>query len=575
MKITSPERTYRRARFKIIALALAATALIVCLIWRLWLPSSLLPIPVTMTVEAKKGTDIELFWTDAPNQNFSPQRSMNLRTGSTDGQLTFALPAEQLLKLRIDIGYRPGQVVLKDISIGHHTVTKEDWGMIIPHDIDSVRMLGAETGAKLYSRRDDPFIAFQKPFDIHAAHSGLSGEKVFLLLIIAALLYASCWLLLSFLFRQSPRTENVLFLLLFASMILLPASHINRAETNPAENRKLAAFPQFTRQGRINRGFGRDFDTWFNDRFFLRQPLVRNYNRINRKLTSKVQNKHIVIGQKGWTFAKDDSRNGFANYQNTSVYTNEELKILADYLQATDDWCRARGKHFYFVIPPDKNKIYDEFYPRWVGKIKPESESRTNKLVDYIGRHTTVQPLYLREAVLKGKTEYDGLLYYKNDRHWTDPGAYIGYREMWKIISKDYPTDFLEVKKWNPYHQLQGDANLLFPEALSLDDVTFYEHPDLPVLFTVKEEFAGYVPKTRYLSNPQGKYAAFFLRDSFASNLVDRYFGNVLGHITMQWRYLLTQEDFKYIEDNQIDFIVLEILEGEMPKLLNALANSK
>jgi hypothetical protein len=35
------------------------------------------------------------------------------------------------------------------------------------------------------------------------------------------------------------------------------------------------------------------------------------------------------------------------------------------------------------------------------------------------------------------------------------------------------------------------------------------------------------------------------------------------------------QEDFKYIEDNQIDFIVLEILEGEMPKLLKALSNAQ
>lgn len=566
--------TYRQTLMKSI-LALAATALVIYLVWKVWLPTSWLPIPVTLTVEANKGTDIELFWTDEPNQNFSPKLSMNLRTGSTNEQLIFALPSEQLIKLRIDIGYQPGRVVLKDIRVGNHVLTREDWGLMTSHDIDSTRMLAAEPGAMLYSHRVDPYIIFQRPFNIHASHSSPSGEWTFLLFIIASLCFALSWLLFSFLFRQNSQIENVLFMLLFVCMISLPASHINHAETNPAENRKLATFPALIQQGRINRSFGQQFETWFNDRFFLRQQLVQNYNRIGRRLTSKIQNKHIVIGQKGWTFAKDDSESGFANYQNTSIYTEDQLRLLADYLQKTDDWCRARGKHFYLVIPPDKNKIYDEFYPRWVGKIKPESESRTNKLVDYVRQHTSVEPLYLRDAILKGKNEYDGLLYYKNDRHWSDPGAYIGYREMWKVISKDYPTDYLEVKRWNPYHQLQGDANLLFPEALSLDSVTFYEHPDLPVLFTVKEIFAGYVPKTRYLSNPQGKYAAFFLRDSFASNLVDRYFGNVLGHITMQWRYLLTEEDFKYIEDNQIDFIVLEILEGEMPKLLKALANSK
>ena len=59
------------------------------------------------------------------------------------------------------------------------------------------------------------------------------------------------------------------------------------------------------------------------------------------------------------------------------------------------------------------------------------------------------------------------------------------------------------------------------------------------------------------------------MRDSFSTLLVDCWFGNVFERITMRWRYNLTPDDFKYIEDNQIDIVVLETLERMLPKLLN------
>ena len=417
----------------------------------------------------------------------------------------------------------------------------------------------------LISNQVDPYIVFSQPFDIKAPKSYLSGDSMILLLILCSLSFALCWLALAFLFAHSSRVENILFLLVFFVLLLLPASHINRAETNMAENRRLAVFPKLSLDGSINREFGREFDTWFNDRFFLRQQLVQRYNLLVRKINGNLQNRYIVVGKDGWAFSKDD--NGIKNYQNKTVFTDKEEQYIADYLQRVDNWCRARGKHFYFIIPPDKSKIYGEYYPSWIKKVKPDSESRTYHLVDYIRSHTTVTVFYPREEIIAEKDK-GKLLYFKNDIHWTQAGAYIAYQLMRKEMEKGYELPPFSQREWKPYAYPKGDANILFPDAMPPDTVKRYDHPLIPIYFTVKEEVEG-DPRNRHYYNPQGKYAALFMRDSFSTLLVDCWFGNVFERITMRWRYNLTPDDFKYIEDNQIDIVVLETLERMLPKLLN------
>ena len=546
-----------------IILATLLTALIIWLAHKLWRHEELRPISITLLVEAPKGTDIEVFWTESPDQSFSPQRAQSIRTKESAERLVFSLPAHKLHLLRIDIGYQPGQVILKDLRIGRQDIDPSRWSEVKTFGIDNMEI--SDDQLMLISNQVDPYIVFSQPFDIKAPKSYLSGDSMILLLILCSLSFALCWLALAFLFAHSSRVENILFLLVFFVLLLLPASHINRAETNMAENRRLAVFPKLSLDGSINREFGREFDTWFNDRFFLRQQLVQRYNLLVRKINGNLQNRYIVVGKDGWAFSKDD--NGIKNYQNKTVFTDKEEQYIADYLQRVDNWCRARGKHFYFIIPPDKSKIYGEYYPSWIKKVKPDSESRTYHLVDYIRSHTTVTVFYPREEIIAEKDK-GKLLYFKNDIHWTQAGAYIAYQLMRKEMEKGYELPPFSQREWKPYAYPKGDANILFPDAMPPDTVKRYDHPLIPIYFTVKEVVEG-DPRNRHYYNPQGKYAALFMRDSFSTLLVDCWFGNVFERITMRWRYNLTPDDFKYIEDNQIDIVVLETLERMLPKLLN------
>lgn len=367
-------------------------------------------------------------------------------------------------------------------------------------------------------------------------------------------------------FIRKEQAEDLLFVLLFLVLVCLPASHINRAENNDAENRRLAVFPELTRDGRINRNFGREFDSWFNDRFFLRQQMVVRYTHLVGSFSQHQQNDHVVVGQDGWSFLKDND--GIENFKNRSTFSEEDMQFFADYLQQADDWCRQHNCHFYFIIPPDKEKIYAEFYPSWIKKSKPDTQSRTYQLIDYLRKNTSVHVIYPREEMLAEKESGD-LLYLKNDTHWSERGAYVAYQALYWEISEECRPKYLQVPSWKTYHRPKGDMNVLFPD-LPKDSVSTYLIPVIATSYTFQE--SGTKPYTdKFYTNPKGEYKALFMRDSFSEALIDYYFANSFQHITSHWRYILLPEDFQYIEDHQIDVVVVETVERLLPKLLNGL----
>ena len=76
--------------------------------------------------------------------------------------------------------------------------------------------------------------------------------------------------------KNKPRIE-ILFLAIIIIMLFLPMCHIDKKDKSRSENRTLAKYKPFIQDNKINYNYGRDFDNWFNDRFFLRKPVVKAY----------------------------------------------------------------------------------------------------------------------------------------------------------------------------------------------------------------------------------------------------------------------------------------------------------
>ena len=63
--------------------------------------------------------------------------------------------------------------------------------------------------------------------------------------------------------------------------------------------------------------------------------------------------------------------------------------------------------------------------------------SRLDQLLAYLGDHTTVSAIDLREPLLRAKAQE--ILYFRTDTHWNTRGGYIAYRQILEALSAWFP----------------------------------------------------------------------------------------------------------------------------------------
>jgi hypothetical protein len=218
------------------------------------------------------------------------------------------------------------------------------------------------------------------------------------------------------------------------------------------------------------------------------------------------------------------------------------LLEIAKYLQTIDDWCKKNNKKFYFFIAPDKEMIYPEYFPYFIKEILLYSERKTQQLIKYLQENTDMKIIYPVDLLKNHKK--DGLLYWIQDDHWNELGAYWGYFALVQEISKDFnikPTLYKNLKETH-YHS-GGIINIE-------DNKTIYWVPD------IKEEYI--VTEYEYLENKNEKYKIAIIRDSF-STLMLPYLGNTFKKVSNFWR-TVRSNDLDYIKENA-DIVIFEIIE--------------
>jgi len=148
------------------------------------------------------------------------------------------------------------------------------------------------------------------------------------------------------------------------------------------------------------------------------------------------------------------------------------LKNTQQKIQKLYEELRKRNITLILVIPPNKATIYPDKLPDEIEKPKPQSKLDT--FTAYLQQYGPPVLVDLRPALLNGRKQQD--VYYKTDTHWNSYGAFIGYTEIMKELSKTYPQltsrslqDF-KITISQPYAhdipQIMGATNLLEPKVI-------------------------------------------------------------------------------------------------------------
>lgn len=348
---------------------------------------------------------------------------------------------------------------------------------------------------------------------------------------------------------------EIIFLSVFFVSLFLPMSHVNTDEISNRENRTLAKWQPFIIKDKgINFGFGRAFDNWFNDRFLMRDSFIAIHDK-KYLLSKNWRTQKVIKGKDGWLFL--GTKEAIEAYTNSVLFTEDELKKITDYLNSINDYCERNGKKFYFIIPPDKSKVYGEYYS---DLIKPQGNiSRVNQLTEYMSTHSKVQPIYPLDELKKQKE--NGYVYLQQDTHWGLYGAYFAYLKLMNNIKNDFKD--INIYKLNHYNyvELSGDLNAMLPDILKVKTDTKYINPifdDVSLNCTKPIQEKDVI---NCVNEGQTKNLLVF-RDSFSNSLIP-YLGSSFKNSMFIWEYKIAPSLIK-----DADVVILETAEIVLPELM-------
>lgn len=216
---------------------------------------------------------------------------------------------------------------------------------------------------------------------------------------------------------------DIVFVITFLGLLFVPMSCISTAEKSLHENRMLAAYPKFFNNV-LNLKYGRQFETWFSDRFFGRNLLINGFTTLQRLI-----DKHYAVGkfriyQDDWSFSSDQIKNKLSD---------KDLLQIEQGVEYLNKYCKKQGLKCYLMIVPRKLEFAkDKVFQ------KINDKDRAQRLVEYLKEKTDLNIVYPLSEMQKANQQDP--VYYKTDHHWTPWGAYNGYLALMQKIRQDFPN---------------------------------------------------------------------------------------------------------------------------------------
>lgn len=156
---------------------------------------------------------------------------------------------------------------------------------------------------------------------------------------------------------------DIVFVFCIGVLMLIPASNINHDKIIKSENRTLAEYKNLFNDYRLNQSYGKNFETWYNDRFEGRKTLIRLYDITRVKLSRFHRNKKAYTGHEGWLFLVNEN-------VIDKPFSDTQLAEYAEQISKLQDYCKQKGIKPYILISPIKEDIYREYGLKNLGDKK-------------------------------------------------------------------------------------------------------------------------------------------------------------------------------------------------------------
>lgn len=347
--------------------------------------------------------------------------------------------------------------------------------------------------------------------------------------------------------------ENIKFkiiVILFLVLLVTPnAIQILDLEKNIVQNENRAAFPEFKLSNPIH--FIKSFKTYYLDNFGSKKILANSYIKFKTETLNEnpIPNR-VLKGKEDWLFLGNHYNDVLKKSFGHDTFTNKELEQTIYFFKELKNYFNSKNIAFYVVVPPDKNRIYQEFLPYTLKQKKTQLEILKNELKINAG----IEVIDLLKPLLSKKEESSRYLYYKQDTHWNYFGAYIGYS-----------TIIDEIKKQN------NNVTKIPFDSFTVNESKLGQH-DLAKMINLKEEQTRYIIEKKddneveklkiirrkiHIRNKTKSHKVILYRDSF-TNALYPFFNQTFLEIIYNKDYSVDKTE---IETFKPDIVIFEIIE--------------
>ena len=296
----------------------------------------------------------------------------------------------------------------------------------------------------------------------------------------------------------------------------------------------------------------------YTENIFGKYKLIGLNTRITEALSGGeyMESNEVLLGKDGWLFYKVmTDGTPLYDYMGINRFTDEELSSIYERISTENEEMAARGIKYACITIPNKEQVYDIYMPDTAERVS--ETSRLDQLTEYMekrisetaGEAATLSVPYADETdiLMQYRDEYP--LYYKTDTHYTDLGAYLALKEIWRLT--------------------EGEARAENSE--SLDGLTFTRTPgfegDLTRISATTDRFTDVSYPINPSSIPEedkSDESLLIIGDSFgdALQLVAQYYYREVNFV------LCTDYDTAMLDMYNPDVVVRECVERYLPRLI-------
>lgn len=568
---------FRQTRHIILLVLLAGMALF--LTKEFWFFPSEKAVRVSFTSQAAQPIDYQVFYTASPDRSFNPEEKVtqNIKTGKQ--QVNILIPSAKVLRFRLDLGQFPQEVTLSDLKvIGDKTVVMGKLSDFILHQIDSSKQDGKFF--RLTSNQQDPYLIYKSPLNLSAKRQVRIDYYIFFIIFVISMLAAHkiVQYLAQFKFKEKTSRIDIVFVTVFFVLLFIPMMKISDAEKSDQENRMLAKYVPFIKEGQINLKYSTNFESWYNDHFLGRDFLINIYNFLEKKINPNRGNKNGLIGKDGWLFTT--SSNSIAMYRHANLFTEEELQTIGKNLTEFVAEAKKRGvQEVYFYLSNDKESLYGEYYPDWI--VQLDQPSRLEQLYAFIKQNYPRLKVFNFANQLRNIKNQGEVLFFKAGTHMNPLGAFYEYHFLMQEIQKDFPElNPLSLQDFYVEEGVLDDKDIY--KALNLSDSTYDYRNFRNLVLKLKKPVNATWNINKVNTNYhrmescnlklKKRYRIITLNDSFLlyyKNYMSETFSNVVVNLSRFGRpFEIPRQMCSDWESNKNDIVLVETTERFLDRFL-------